>query len=184
VYKGTGDDAQALAHFRDALVYRPNSARALNGVGTVLRRQGQLEEAARVFERVLVLQPSLHLAHQNLGNVRRELGQPAAAERHYRTALRYEPRAFHAHLNLAELLRQQGRASEALEHDRAAVALKPGSPRALRGQAESAWALSDFEALVPLLARLLEFDPQDAESGRRLERARAELGSAKEGSAP
>ncbi len=57
LYQGRGDLRQAQRYFERALELQPNHVNGLFGLGTVLRRQGRMEEALATFEHLRVLDP-------------------------------------------------------------------------------------------------------------------------------
>ena len=113
--------------WRRAARLDPASASAASNLGSALRAQGRLDEAALQSERALRLKPDFPEAHLNLALIRARQGQGGEAERHFRRAIELRPRSAPAHLGLASALEGQGRAEEAFAHFRAALEIEPRS---------------------------------------------------------
>ena len=88
-----GDDAAALAHFREALAIDPNHLAAWHDIGGVCLKQGDLDEAIACFRRALALEPGYADAHLNLGTASAAMGHAdeARASLHRAIALAASP---------------------------------------------------------------------------------------------
>ncbi|MGO9065950.1 MAG: tetratricopeptide repeat protein, partial [Myxococcaceae bacterium] len=62
-----GQLEQAAAAYQEALQASPRFAEALNGLGSVLFRQGKRAEAVQKFQAAIAADPGLKLAYFNLG---------------------------------------------------------------------------------------------------------------------
>jgi tetratricopeptide (TPR) repeat protein len=120
---------EAAAHFRKALLLKPDIAEAHLNLGRALQAMGRLEDAASEYREALWLKPDLAEAHNNLGNALHYLGRLEEAEKECREALRFAPGYPEAHLNLGITLQTLGRLAEAEAHIRDALRL--GSDPAL-----------------------------------------------------
>jgi protein O-mannosyl-transferase len=113
--------------WRRAARLDPTSPSAASNLGSALRAQGQLDEAAGYSERAIGLRPRFPEAHLNLALIRAQQGRPGEAEQHFRRVLELKPRSVPAHLGLAATLQGQGRVDEALGHFRTAIEIEPRS---------------------------------------------------------
>jgi len=96
-----GRDAEAIRHFEDALLARPDYVDALNSLGLALARAGRFKEAIARYDEALRIQPDQAQVHNNLGNALRETGRLMEALGHYDEALRIKPDSVSALTNLA-----------------------------------------------------------------------------------
>lgn len=65
-FNNNHDFAKAEASFREALKYEPNSALALNNLGSVLNEEGKFDEAIPLLEKAVASDPTFALARNNL----------------------------------------------------------------------------------------------------------------------
>jgi len=96
-----GRDDEAMRHFEDALLARPDYVDALNSLGLTLARAGRFKEAIARYEDALRIEPDQAQVHNNLGNALRQTGRLAEALPHYEQALRIKPDSISALTNLA-----------------------------------------------------------------------------------
>ena len=166
--------------WRRAVRLDPTSPSAASNLGSALRAQGRLDEAAESSGRALRLRPGFPEAHLNLALVRAQQGRPAEAEQHFRRALELKPRSVPAHLGLASTLEGQGRVDEAFGHFRAAIEIEPRSAGphndlgvALARGGRLADALAEFREAVRL-------DPGSAQAQNNLGLGLVQTGNAAE----
>src|SRR5262249_53889060 len=91
-YWGFLDYPRALEEFKAALALRPSSSDALHGIGFVLRRQGQWEEAASWLLKWVELDPRDPLALQHCGTAFLMARRYAEAERYYGLSTTFNPK--------------------------------------------------------------------------------------------
>ncbi len=104
----------ALERYQRVLALRPDHMKALNDLGILYKKMGQLDQAMRYYEAVLRLDPDDVKALYNLANAWAAAEQPQAAESQYRRVLAEAPGHVEARVNLAELLQRRGRFREAV----------------------------------------------------------------------
>jgi Flp pilus assembly protein TadD len=109
-----GNLNEAVAHYRAALIIRPNYVEAHNNLGAGLAEQGKTREATAHFYQALKISPDHAKAQNNLGIVLVGRGKVEEAISHYTEALRIQPDYPEAHNNLGVALAQQGKLPEAI----------------------------------------------------------------------
>ncbi|MGA2778147.1 MAG: protein kinase [Steroidobacteraceae bacterium] len=105
--------AAARREFELAVKLAPNSARAKNGLATLLAVTGELNEAVSVMRQALSLDPLSSSYINNLANFLIALGHDEEAKQLSRRALELEPKTPVSHGNLALIALERGAASEA-----------------------------------------------------------------------
>lgn len=97
------DLESAQASFALALQVHPLAA-ALDGLGCVALRKGELHLAERLFHRAYEMEPDYVTSLRNLALLYEAKGLTAQAEKSYKQALKGEPLDFRARNNLGVLL--------------------------------------------------------------------------------
>jgi len=120
-------DIEAL--WRHTIQENPRSWLARGNLGIILRRRGDLDEAARQFEQVLKdwpdwAEPSA-AAHTNLGNIALDRNRLDEAVAHYERAVELQPGQLQARLNLANIRRDRGELDAAIEQYRRVLGTEP-----------------------------------------------------------
>jgi tetratricopeptide (TPR) repeat protein len=105
----------------------PRDELALNNLGIILLKRGDLEAAGDCFRKALEISDRFERPHYNLGAVYYRQGKLAEAVAQYRTIIQINPRNFAAHNELANVLQKQGKFDEAILHYRKALQLSPES---------------------------------------------------------
>ncbi|MBW1744400.1 MAG: tetratricopeptide repeat protein, partial [Deltaproteobacteria bacterium] len=100
---------------------------AHNNLGSVLEKEGRLEEAAHHYSEALRAWPELEEILVNIGIVRMKQGKIDEAFEHFSRAIRGKPKFVEAHINMGTALATQGRIDEALESYSEALRLSPDS---------------------------------------------------------
>jgi superkiller protein 3 len=122
------DMAGALPEFQSAVRCDPNSAMALNNLGSALLYSNHdLQAAIEQFRSALALKPGFALAHLNLGKALAAKQDFATAEPELRSAIAIDPNLAAAHLNLGLVIagREGKLTSEAQAEIQKAVRLDP-----------------------------------------------------------
>ena len=96
---------EAAACFEKALSLRPDSAPALNNLGSLEQDRGNYARAQASFERALEIEPRMTAAATNLGSLHQLFGRLDEARRLYARALEIDPAYPRALLNLVGLER-------------------------------------------------------------------------------
>ena len=122
----TGDVAQAVQVYLEALRHRPDDPVALVNLGLGLEALGRGEEAEAVYARAAAARPTEALPHFNLGNLRFQRGDLEGAIAAYRAAVRSDPGLARAQFYLGVALINTGRLEEALPPLYTALEFAPG----------------------------------------------------------
>lgn len=107
-YLDEADPERAEIAFSHALEFDPDFPEALNGLGIVARRAGELAAARGRFERAVRLAPDFAEGHANLGETLLASGREEAGAAELRAALRIDPDLGDARQNLARALLRRG----------------------------------------------------------------------------
>ncbi len=105
---------EAALDYQEALRTAPSYAEALNGLGSVLFRQGKRAEAVTKFQAAIAADPGMKLAYFNLGYAARKNGDFAIAAQAYETYVKLDPADADGHFGLAEAYRNQGKVEPAV----------------------------------------------------------------------
>jgi tetratricopeptide (TPR) repeat protein len=121
-------NAEAMAHFREALRLKPDFAEAHNNLAVELAKSpDRLPEAIAHYEQALRIRPDFAMAQNNLAMELAKLpGRLPEALAHFEEAVRLKPNYVEAHYNLANTLAQlPDRLPEALAHYEQALRIQP-----------------------------------------------------------
>lgn len=125
-----GQSAQAMALYRQALVFAPFHAAAHANLGSELAKSGQWEEARKHLEAAVRLDPGMAAPQANLGIVFAAEGNYQDAQRHFEESLRLDPVQAEAQNNMCGVLLHLGRPEEAAAHCTEALKVRPGYAKA------------------------------------------------------
>ena len=126
LYDRLGDDAHALADYKEALTAAPHDADLLNDFGYYHYQRGELDEAEKCFRQALEANHSHLRAAVNLGLTLGKQGKADASLEAFRQVLP----ASEAYCNVGVLLAQQGKAADARHSLEEALHLEPGMKQA------------------------------------------------------
>ena len=125
-----GSVGAAEATCRGVLAASPRDADALQLLGLIRRRAGDLPGAEQAMRASLEAAPQRAEFHANLGNLMRAAGRPGDAEFAYRMALAKDPGFGPAALGLVRVLNDSGHFGPAEQEARALLARQPASAEA------------------------------------------------------
>jgi len=100
-----------------------------NNLGTALKRQGKIQEAAAHFTKALQIKSTFAEPYNNLGTVLDQQGKTQEAAAHFIKALQIKPNYAEPYNNLGILLAQQGKLQEAAAHFTKALQIKPNDAK-------------------------------------------------------
>ena len=159
---GQLDQARATA---EAVLQRtPDHAPALNLLGVLHRRRGDLLNARACLERATALDPQTETAWINLGNVHLDLEAPEAAVEAYSRGLDAAPARSDTRRLLGNALARCGRDAEAMDRFASAVAAMPDSAEVLRDRARAHFIARRYGPALADLDGALEIQPHDPET--------------------
>jgi tetratricopeptide (TPR) repeat protein len=158
---------QALDHFQQALMFKPDDGTCLYLVGFCYLRLGQANEAKRFFRQAVMLEPELGPAHFELGNLMLQNGNAAKALNHFQTAAQTLPDSAEVCNNLGLCQQALNQAQQAEASFRQALKLNPDYAEAWynlgnllqhQGTDEAIATLEQAFKLNPMLRRLQAHD--------------------------
>ena len=175
-----GRDAEAMAHYQEALRVKPDDAYAHNNIGNLLVGQGDREGAIHYFQEALRIDPTNAESHSNLGNIFASQGDFSQAMAHYGEAVRIKPKYADAHNNLANVLALQGRTDEAIHHYQQALAADPDYAAAHHNLGVMLATQGGADDAIAEYRQALALQPDYADAHVSLAMALAALGRADE----
>ncbi|MGD8510445.1 MAG: tetratricopeptide repeat protein [Gammaproteobacteria bacterium] len=155
---GRLDEAERL--FRDA-VRIAETAEGLEGIGTVLNRQGRYGEALPFLKKAVELDPTRASAWNSSGEALGNLGRPGDALRAFGRAVQARPEFAVAHYNTGLALRAMGRKEEATDSLRRAVRLRPDFPEALHALGGLLHAAGRYAGAMECFRAVIRLRPDD-----------------------
>lgn len=166
-----GQDDEALAAYRVALMADPEHVPTHLDLGAVLEQTGRADEAAVHFEEAVRLDPASADGFYNLGTLLTASGRPAEAIDYLLEAIRLEPNMAVAHTNLGQALASSGQVAAALPHFQRGVELNPSSAEARNGLGVALANLGRFADAILRFRETLELDPRHTRARDNLELA-------------
>lgn len=124
------DPVRAVQHLQATIKLHPGIPHSYNLLGTILCRQGSVEEGTALIRHALGMHPDFPLARYNLAVFEAQRGKLDVAEAEFVEALRLQPALFEARLNLGVLYARQGRMDEAVREFQICTQLRPESDEA------------------------------------------------------
>ncbi len=124
----TGDLADALTSYREAITRGPRDASAYLGRGNVYYYKGDLQAAINDYKKALEYDPVNTLALGNLGNTLDADNQLGEAKKYYTKAIRVDAKDAFAYDGRAEVWIRQGDLSSAASDIENAIRLNPVPP--------------------------------------------------------
>jgi len=121
----SGDFAEGIAQYTEALRINPDSAETHNALGTALFKQGQLDAAMEQYATALRIRPGFAEAHSNRGVALAKRGDIEEAFSEFQKALEISPEDPKIQYNFGFTLANQGKLDEAISYYRKALVIKP-----------------------------------------------------------
>lgn len=154
-----GHEQQAERIARDVLAQIPSQPDALNLMGLLSTRRGELEEARRYFNKGLKKAPGhLHLLN-SAGLVEKDLNEHARAEAHFLKALKLNPEYFYARHNLASVYGAQRKFSRAKRLYQQVIRQQPNFVDSLANLSNILEAEHELDEAKVLASRALAINP-------------------------
>ena len=120
-----GNVKDAIRHYSEALLIKPDYAFAHNNLGYALSIQGSIDRAIHHYHMAIRFKPGYAHAHNNLGNALVGQGKKAEAMKHYALALKLKPDFVEVYNNLGVLLYSIGKIDGAIVHFKKALRINP-----------------------------------------------------------
>jgi tetratricopeptide (TPR) repeat protein len=159
-----GDYEQARTDLLQLVTEEPDSAEALQRLGTVLQLQGRLAEAENCFHAALARDHDYVEALIGLGQVEALQGKTASALRRFETAIEIDPHRPKARFSLGRLLEAMGRTDEALAEYFRALEFEPNNSQAGFRIAAIQLARNQPDQALTRLEQVVELAPGDGEA--------------------
>jgi tetratricopeptide (TPR) repeat protein len=156
--------AEAVTFFQQALLRRPKSFEARNGLGLALAYLGEWSAAVEQYNRAIREKPDFAEARVNLGQALAQQGQIPEALVQYQQALRFDSNNVAARINLGKLLARQGNVAEAIAQYQEALRLKPEHAVAHYNLANALSASGDGAGAATHFAEAVRSRPNFAEA--------------------
>jgi Tfp pilus assembly protein PilF len=165
-----GERDEAIAEFRQALTFNPDSYDAHVDLGGVLMHERHLDDAIKQFRRAIDIAPLRLNAHGALAQALLLDGKTDEARAEFERAVEIDPRNLPAQTDLGQILVDQGKIDEALPHFEAALAVDPNFLRAQISLAQALAAQGKLDGAIAHYRRALEIDPNNAATREKLEK--------------
>jgi tetratricopeptide (TPR) repeat protein len=167
-----GENAAAIAEWRQLAAANPDEARIFNNLGAALARAGRFEEAIPEYQKALSLNPQYSSVHGNLAGAFMKAGRAEEAVPQFQKALELDPGSADIHDAYGSALAKQGHLEEAKQEFAKAIEINPRLAEAHNNlglallstadkSGESAGAESEFKTAILL-------DPHYAEAQNNL----------------
>ena len=123
-----GDYPQAACELTQLVAQSPTSPEPQQRLGTVLLREGKLDEAEKCFRSALEHDPEYVEALIGLGQVQAQKHDTASALKTFETAIEIDPHRSKAHFCLGQLLEASARVDDAMAEYFRALEFDPNNP--------------------------------------------------------
>jgi tetratricopeptide (TPR) repeat protein len=154
--------------WRDTIRKNPQAWLAHNNLGTVVKRQGRLDEALNHYRRAGQLKPDAARIQVNIGDVLAGLRRDDEAYGFYLKALELDPTYLKAYVNMGNLLYGQQRLDEALTYYRRAVELNPYFAEAHNNLGSALIKKGQLRPALVHYRRAVEINPKFASAHQNL----------------
>jgi tetratricopeptide (TPR) repeat protein len=172
--QGKIDDA--LGHFKQAALFKPDFAETHNNLGLALARLGREPEAVAQYKEAVRLRPDFADAYNNFGLLLKTQGKLAEAVAQYEQALRIKPHYAEARRNLGMALARLGRMAEAVEQWEQALGIGPDDSETEYDLGVALDQLGRKDEALAHYERAVRLNPDFAEAHNNLGLALAQLG--------
>jgi tetratricopeptide (TPR) repeat protein len=159
-----GRPQEAIAHERESLRLKPDTATALINLGNALNKVGRTQEAIESFQRAIHIDAHDARAHYDLAIALAAMGRRTEAIEHFRQAVQIDPAFAEAHNNLGAALFVAGQKDEAIQHFQRAIQLKPGYSTAFINLGNALNKVGQPQQAATALQQAIKLDPQNPEA--------------------
>jgi tetratricopeptide (TPR) repeat protein len=158
VQLGYWKDTRTLFEHTEKVTER--NSLAVTILGSLLAKEGRLNEAMRYYQTALLYTPNSPEAHFFMGNALDEQGKLDEAIAEYQKALWFRPTQEQTHIFLGMALSRQKKYDEAMAHYNAALKLNPDSAVAENNLARILHTEGRFDEAIEHYNAALEIDPK------------------------
>jgi len=151
------DYCSGMTIWQKVLDIAPDNARAHYNLGSIIQKQGRLDEAISHYRQAIHIKPDDADVYNNLGNILQFQGKIDEAVSHFYQAINKDPNFFEAYNNLGNALLLQGKADEAVFYYSRSLELNPANARihynlatVLQSQGRSEEALAYYNRALEL----------------------------------
>ena len=134
--------------------------KAMAEKAVAFHRQGELEQAERLYQQILTADPRLFGPRFYMGLMRMQQGRPAEACDFLGEAVQISPTDLNALMNYGMALRAAGRSEEALDAFDRVLAIQPNAAEGLYNRGVALADLKRFELAVESYDRALVLQPE------------------------
>ncbi len=120
-----GENAAAIAEWRQLAAGNPEEARIFNNLGAALARTGKFEEAIPEYQKALYLNPQYSSVHGNLAGALMKAGRTDEAVPQFQKALELNPESADIHNAYGSALAKQGHLNEAIQEFARTIEINP-----------------------------------------------------------
>ena len=170
----------ALKELQKSLELKPDFATTLEGLGYIMKEQGDLEKAIDFFNRALKIEPGHLNTHNYLGVAYLQQGNSNRAKMHFEYILSLDPEHFEAHNNLGFVLSEEGNHNEAYRHFQRALEIKPDYANAQFNLGLLLSRAGKVDEALPYLKRAVDLNQDDGKSRNALAMALNRQGEVKQ----
>lgn len=150
--------------WQDVTIKNPENGRGWMNYGLTLMARGDFAGAQGCFVRARSLDSTYPLVAVNLGIALAGLGRHAEAEAEFRRAEALDPRLAATHSYFARWLLERTRYADAIAEYEQALAINPVDLLSYHGLMRAQFDQQNWSALRPLVNRVRELDPNDADA--------------------
>ena len=168
---------RAEAAIVKAIELDPTSARALNTLGLIRSRQGNVKQAESEFRNAIAVDEEFAGAHNNLGIVLAMQGQLNEAGEQFMRAIQLDVEFAQAHANVANVYAAIGNTERAVRHYQLAIRFDPNDFEPYNNLGTMYRRMGEIEKAIQCYQHVLQREPNHAAARRNLERARQLLNS-------
>jgi len=162
---------KALAHFEKALKIKPDYPEALNAIGSIYAKRGQIEPARQAFQKAMdnPFYKTPQMAAYNIGRLYEKKDDLEKALTNYQLAVKFDPQFWMAWLRMGHIQEQLSRTDEARHSYGNAVKATPELAEAQLRYGIMSYQVGDTDAAISSLTRVGRLVPNTdmADEARR-----------------
>jgi len=132
VYAESGNNAEAIHSFMEAVDLNPSHIPSLNNLAEQYEISGETEKAEELFNYIVKINPGNALSHYNLGNFRLRNNDHIEAAKSYEEAIKCNPDFTEAYYNIAWILYKAKAFEESLYYVKLGLKIEPGHAELLK----------------------------------------------------